>query len=118
MRKGRFFHTYKEGGVVHWQGVVLSTTKDHLEVQLFSWLDGHPTDILVLPKSETIWDDKKQTGWKFYADREAWLHAYQMYDARRPKNDDSAKPPLDLVRVLDMRSDYSPRLLGRMASSS
>jgi hypothetical protein len=72
MKKGRFFHTYQNDALL-WQGVVLSTTRDYLEVQLFSWLSGEPTDILVIRKSEAVWNDSTKTGWKFYTNREHWL---------------------------------------------
>jgi hypothetical protein len=83
MKKGRFFHTYKDGSL-NWQGEVLSTTKDTLEVQLFSFLTGEATDILVLPKSDAVWNDNTKTGWKFYSDSESWKwkYAYEVYSSR------------------------------------
>lgn len=67
-----FFHTvHRDGpraGKINWQGIVLTELPlGHLEVQLYSWLTGEPTDIKIV--------DGKDYKWIFYTSEDAWTRA-------------------------------------------
>ena len=50
--KGKFFHSFEEGRVA-WQGCILgSPSPGYYLVQLFSWLDGRPTNQQIVPLRE------------------------------------------------------------------
>lgn len=64
---GKFFHSYV-GKKINWQGHVLDYIDGMYLVQLFSWLDGHPTNQILV-------DFKKMKNWKFYDNQEQWVDA-------------------------------------------
>ncbi len=72
-----FFHTFNANGSVNWQGEVLEhPTPKTVKVQLYSWLTGHKTDVLVLPIEAT-------RGWQFYLDTATWYyHAENRFGGR------------------------------------
>lgn len=66
---GKYFHSYKPDGSVHWQGRVVSESgSDVFTVQLCSWLDGNPT-------IQKIINVKDMVGWSFYESSELWNSA-------------------------------------------
>jgi hypothetical protein len=72
---GKFFHSYVEGKM-EWQGLVLGALPgDRFLVQLFGWIDGYPTDQLIVRLDD-------MSAWKFYDDTDGWSVAYEKYMAR------------------------------------
>lgn len=66
-RKTIFFHTIDQEEIV-WQGIVLTELPlGHLEIQLFSWLTGEPTEIMIV--------EGKDHQWIFYTNEDAWRKA-------------------------------------------
>lgn len=65
---GKYFHSIKNGQV-HWQGKVVSELPDSKYlVQLFSWLDGAPTNQEIINLSD-------MENWRFYATHSSWVNA-------------------------------------------
>lgn len=44
---GMFLHTFKEGRI-DWQGKIISKDADVFLVQLYSWMDGGPTNVVMM----------------------------------------------------------------------
>lgn len=66
--KTKFFHTISDNGHIDKQGVILWSNSSSVTVQLFSWVDGRPT------QRQTL--DASQLGkWRFYESKGAWLNA-------------------------------------------
>ncbi len=55
---GRCLHTLNEKGDVHYQGQIIDDIGDRVFVQLFSFMDGEPTNCIALEKS-FVFDEKK-----------------------------------------------------------
>jgi hypothetical protein len=68
--KGKFFHSMKsDDKAIHWQGqIVDELTPGYFLLQLFSWLDGRPTDQMTVALAD-------MRGWKFYTSQEAMVEA-------------------------------------------
>lgn len=67
---GKFIHTYKDGEI-QFQGTILGISEDgEFEVQLFSFIDGSPTDVKFFPSSAI-------ENWEFYDSEKEWVEAYQ-----------------------------------------
>ena len=65
---GKYFHSIKDGKV-DWQGKVLSELPDHKYlVQLFSWLDGAPTNQEIVGLDD-------MDNWRFYMTHAVWVDA-------------------------------------------
>jgi hypothetical protein len=74
-----FFHTLDEQGDIYWQGIVVRELPlDHLEVQLYSWITGAPTDIKIL--------DGKKYQWIFYTSEAKWLAAGDATQYKRKRD--------------------------------
>jgi hypothetical protein len=73
-KRGKWFHSWKDGEI-EWQGCVLCENADTATVQLFSWLDGHPTDQKVIPVSS-------MRDWSFYRTPRAMRRRYSEYIGR------------------------------------
>jgi len=57
---GRWFHSVNDDGAIIWQGKILRDSRSGVfVVQLYSWLDGRPTDQRIVRASEMV-------GWRFY----------------------------------------------------
>ena len=54
MKKGKWFHSFNDDGDVEWQGQILSVSSDCYNVQLYSWIDGSPTDVRTLGKDVEV----------------------------------------------------------------
>lgn len=71
---GKYFHSFLYGGEgepPQWQGeVVAAIDAQHYLVQLFSWFDGCPTCLRVVPLSV-------MTNWEFYATPDAMHERYR-----------------------------------------
>ena len=66
---GKWFHSRKDGAI-HWQGRVIAHGRDGFaRVQLFSWLDGRPTDRKRVHVQQMV-------DWTFYADDREMRRAY------------------------------------------
>lgn len=78
---GMFLHTVTEDGEINLQGKVVAQTGSLLVVQLFSWLDGRPTNIVTVPISETSHGGSV----RLYTTRELWLEAYEKQVQNRRK---------------------------------
>lgn len=79
---GRFFHVFREEGFVNLQGVVRSKIDDrNYLVQLFSWFDGSPTELFIVPIEQMIArdirDNRKPNCWQFYEDAEHMNFFYE-----------------------------------------
>jgi hypothetical protein len=75
--KGIYFHTVVNG-VLIWQGFVRShISDDRVALQLFSWLDGRPTNIELVDISTIKWNEESKTGFILYPDRDEMTHAYE-----------------------------------------
>lgn len=67
---GNWFHQHKDDGTLGWQGQVLSEPQPgHYLVQLYGWLDGCPTDRVLVPFPDML-------RWKFYETDEDMNDAY------------------------------------------
>jgi hypothetical protein len=64
---GMFLHTFNDKGSIARQGKVVGVDDDVCLVQLYSWVDGGATEVVVLQKSY-IYSDKVQ----LYSDHERW----------------------------------------------
>lgn len=52
---GLYGHTRDDDGAIHWQFQVTGMVGDSLAtIQLFSWLDGRPTDVKVIPLADLM----------------------------------------------------------------
>jgi hypothetical protein len=71
---GLYLHTFKTEKI-HYQGMVYAVDGDNCLVQLFSWMDGRPTNIEVMPKSKIYSSEVKlykfEDEWRETADRES-----------------------------------------------
>lgn len=83
---GLFGHTYAEaeenpdwGPVVQRQFEIIREVKrDRYLVQYFSWIDGSPVEVGVMPESEVLGSSVK-----LYSTREDWVWAYEKASAYR-----------------------------------
>ena len=67
---GKFFHSFTDEGIVHWQGYVLERPEPGMYlVQLFEWIMGEPSSQKLVPA-----DDMK--GWSFYDTNEEMNETY------------------------------------------
>lgn len=67
-----FFHTF-ENRRIHHQGQILKCLPDgRILVQLFSWVNGYPTDEKIVEEIETV-------GWRFYFSEKSWNVAAKLY---------------------------------------
>jgi hypothetical protein len=85
-----FFHTWRtaEGGerVIEWQGCIVAQPKPELcLVQLFSWVDGAPTERRLVALD-------KMLDWTFYANGEQMAEAYGKHEAARRAKKGEPKP--------------------------
>lgn len=86
--KGRYFHTLRTEynqekkdfiTEIERQGIVLGSPEpEWYLVQYFSWLDGSPTNQVLVKFSE-------MTRWNFYDDADSMAQAYQKEQMRRSK---------------------------------
>jgi hypothetical protein len=51
---GMFGHTYDDEGLLHYQFRILRRTDDHYVCQLFSFMDGYPTDWIAMSRQEIL----------------------------------------------------------------
>lgn len=68
--EGLFIHYIWEKNRGYYQGHIKAVDNGMILVQLFSWLDGRPTNMAVLPKSLLM-----RTTTKLYDDEETWREA-------------------------------------------
>jgi hypothetical protein len=68
---GMFFHTFLEDGRIQYQAQVLAVDGETVLAQMFSALDGCPTDVLPFEKS-FIYSSRC----RMYADHEVWCNKY------------------------------------------
>lgn len=64
-------HIFKDGKI-HNQGVIIEDDGNNVLIQRFSFLDGSPTDIILVPKTDLF----DQENCKVYANDEQWHRAY------------------------------------------
>ena len=69
---GQFFHTLNpQTGDIECQGVVVGTPEpEWYYVQLFSWIDGEPTQRILVPF-------KDMTDWLFYKNRDCMIFSWE-----------------------------------------
>lgn len=66
MTEYAFFHSWKPDGVLALQGrVVAELPNGKIVAQLYSWLDGEPTDRLTFTRAEA-------DNWTFYRTEQEW----------------------------------------------
>lgn len=75
--KGLFGHSIVDGNI-EWQFLVKGATGDRHAVQLFSWLDGRPTDIKFINTA-----DLTGPGYNLYPSEKDWLRAAETAMDRR-----------------------------------
>ena len=73
-----YLHTLDDEGKICWQGCICHVDGDVVLVQLFSWLDGRPTNIETMQKADVY--DRTKT--RLYHSSEAMISAYEHYDRR------------------------------------
>lgn len=67
---GKWFHSFTEAGELHWQGQILAPEpNNYFSVQLYSWIDGRPTQIKLVPFSQMI-------DWNFYISNEEMINYF------------------------------------------
>ncbi len=76
--KGLFGHSIDEAGDVIWQFYIRGAVGDSHSVQMFSWLDGRPTNVQFIKTA-----DLTGTGYKLYSSEEEWNFAAEKDMARR-----------------------------------
>lgn len=83
---GMFGHTYvpsETGPNLKYQFFVIRRVSEtRFAVQLFSWIDGSPTEVEVWTEDYLCGSDVK-----LYATKEDWLYAYEKYDRARSWRD-------------------------------
>lgn len=78
---GKFFHSLDDEGKIEWQGCVLGPSSNGCYlVQLFSWLNGDPSNCCLVPFEE-------MGGWLFYACQEHMTFSYDYGVARKLRHD-------------------------------
>jgi hypothetical protein len=64
--EGKYFHSFKDGRL-HWQGRVLHSMREgYYLVQLYSWLDGRPTNQQLVAYDSML-------DWHFYTSHAEWV---------------------------------------------
>lgn len=76
--KGLWGHSIVNGDV-EWQFYIKGAVGDGHAIQLFSWLDGRPTDVKVIKTADLTGD-----GYKLYSSEQEWLHAAEAVHRREP----------------------------------
>lgn len=75
---GLFGHTHDDDGGINWQFEIVREGGSGLYLaQLFSWVDGRPTNIVPMTAAEIV-----EKGHSLYATRDEWIYAHQQ-SARR-----------------------------------
>jgi hypothetical protein len=69
-RKGLWVHTLDDKGQICWQGQVLYWGPKRVQLQLFSWWTGYPTDIKTVSPEQT-------KEWRLFTSQGEWLEAGQ-----------------------------------------
>lgn len=73
----QFFHSFGTDGFLLWQGRVLGHVQDGFYlVQLFSWIDGEPSNCEIVHFNEMI-------GWMFYQSPEQLIYSWEHGQAKR-----------------------------------
>lgn len=85
---GMLFHTYDAEGVLRFQGEVQSVFdadgRTMAMCQLFSFIDGTATDVLMYDVAEMVAAvNMSETKFKFYDSDAKWLAAYRKYSQRK-----------------------------------
>ncbi len=76
--KGLFGHSIDEQGDIIWQFYIRGAVGDSHSVQMFSWLDGRPTNVQFIPTA-----DLTGPGYKLYSSEEEWNYAAEKNMAAR-----------------------------------
>lgn len=66
--KPKFFHTINANGQIDKQGMILWANPSSVTVQLFSWIDGRPTN-------RQTFERQAMNTWRFYESKAEWLKA-------------------------------------------
>ena len=67
---GKYFHSINQNGELIWQGKVVGEPGEgKYLIQLFSWLDGHPTEQRLIKLDE-------MTDWLFYSTHDDFMASY------------------------------------------
>ena len=74
---GLYFHTFTEDGWLQYQARVIGVDDDYVLAQMFSAIDGSPTQIKPFPKSFLYSDQCK-----LYGDADVWRDKY-LQESRR-----------------------------------
>ena len=88
---GLFLHTLKDEPTdysgINWQGQIIGVEGEQCLVQLFSWVDGSPTKVAVIPKA-SVMDETKCV---LYATWKAWRKgAFEDGERARKRRGDPA----------------------------
>jgi len=72
---GFFGHSYNDDGALEWQFRVIRTVgQGSYAIQLFEWIVGAPSEIVILTEKEL-----STPKYKLYPDEDAWRHASDEY---------------------------------------
>lgn len=102
---GKWFHSVEADGLVKWQGQILNTWgEDMINVQLYSWCMGEPTNQTTVRIADTL-------GWYFYDTNQDMLDSWErigtrqhcMQDEKREREELEAKQ--DVVQLEPMHLD-------------
>jgi hypothetical protein len=79
---GLWFHSVIAGDdrkrEIHWQGKILRVIDGQAVLQLFSWLDGAPTEVEIVS-----WAEMQDERWPLYATNKAMMAAYEKHERGR-----------------------------------
>jgi len=103
---GRCLHTLNEKGDVHYQGEILDDLGDRVFVQLFSFMDGEPTNCITLEKS-LIFDEKRCALYRDCRQMNTQFRVLQKATYRR-EGMQFFEHPDDFDDFLFRRGDYAP----------
>lgn len=79
---GLWLHTWEDAETMKNQGQIIGVDGERVLVQIFSFLDGAPTEIRVMPKSE-IYGDRVT----LYPDDEAMYYGYLRHSMKRDQKE-------------------------------
>jgi hypothetical protein len=99
---GLFGHTYFDGvdgdPALRWQFQIIRRMRgDRYVVQLFSFMDGEPTEVTVLTEAELLGPHVK-----LYATRELWHLGYEKYQAKWGWKTTAKRPRASSLPLVDM----------------
>lgn len=75
---GLWLHTWNEKEQIAYQGNIIGNDGELAIVQLFNWIDGGPSKVVLIPKSDLLCEEKCT----LYANADQMNWAYEQYNMR------------------------------------